>query len=211
MASFARLSLELDPKTAGLLLCIWLAVCWASFVALRSRKHVSESTPVGPSLFQTPLPVALEKFDLDATDPQLYRPMRHGPNHVTMGIRKLDWNHWIELDSNYLRYHNLKVQELNKDFGAHVDFVDNATTRDACFEMLEELTRFLTHRFPRIFRLDGRTLHNAVTGESFPYPAGMSPLQSWSREWLVMLTEVLQQLLLKHYLPPRSWFRTILC
>lgn len=130
--------------------------------------------PLAPSvtLFQTPLPAALEKFDLDAADPQLYRPMRHGPNHVTMGIRKLDWNHWIELDSNYRRYHDLKVQELDKDFGAHIDFVDNATTRDACLEMLEELTRYLTHRYPRIFRLEKSTLHNAITGESFHYPAG---------------------------------------
>ena len=88
-----------------------------------------------------------------------------------MGIRKLDWNHWIELDSNYRRYHDLKVSELNKDFAAHIDYVDNATTRDACFEMLEELTRYLTYRYPKIFQLKHGILHNAVTGESFQYPA----------------------------------------
>lgn len=90
-----------------------------------------------------------------------------------MGIRKLDWNHWIEMDSNYKRYHDLKVSELEKDLDAHVKYFDDAITRDACFEMLEEVTRFLTHRYPRIFRLSEGVLRNAVTGEELRYPAGV--------------------------------------
>ena len=77
-------------------------------------------------------------FDLDVTKPQLYRPFRHGPNHVTMGIRKLDWNNWIEMDSNFMWFHDTKVSELEKDIDAHVQYVDNAVTRDACFEVLED-------------------------------------------------------------------------
>ncbi|KAF4458699.1 hypothetical protein FALBO_14559 [Fusarium albosuccineum] len=103
--------------------------------------------------FTTPLPPPLPDFDLDGTKPQLYRPFRHGPNHVTMGIRKLDWDNWIEMDSNFLPYHNIKVSELKKDLAAHVQYVDNAMTRDACFEVLEELTTYLTARYPKIFQL----------------------------------------------------------
>ena len=76
------------------------------------------------------------------------------------------------MDSNYKRYHDLKISELEKDVDAHVKYQDDAVTRDACFEMLEELTRYLTHRYPRIFRLEGGTLHNSVTGEHLRYPAG---------------------------------------
>jgi hypothetical protein len=91
-----------------------------------------------------------------------------------MGIRKLDWDNWIEMDSNYERYHDLKVAELEKDIDAHVQYYDDDVTKDACFEMLEELTRYLTHRYPRIFHLADGVLHNTVTGEKLRYPAGWS-------------------------------------
>jgi hypothetical protein len=89
-----------------------------------------------------------------------------------MGIRKLDWDNWIEMDSNYERYHDLKVGELEKDIDAHVQYYDDAVTEDACFEMLEELTKYLTHRYPRIFRLADGVLHNTVTRERLRYPVG---------------------------------------
>ncbi|KAM0467871.1 hypothetical protein ACHAP7_011493 [Fusarium lateritium] len=121
--------------------------------------------------WKTPSPKPLVDFDLDSKTPQLYRPCRHGPNHVTMGIRKLDWNNWIEMDSNFLWYHDLKVSELEKDIDAHVQYVDNAVTRDACFEVLEELTAYLTARYPKIFQLSDGILRNTLTGEVFNYPA----------------------------------------
>ncbi|CAG7561884.1 unnamed protein product [Fusarium equiseti] len=121
--------------------------------------------------WKTPSPKPLPDFDLDVTKPQLYRPFRHGPNHVTMGIRKLDWNNWIEMDSNFMWFHDTKVSELEKDIDAHVQYVDNAVTRDACFEVLEELTAWLTARYPKIFSLEGGKLRNSLTGEVFDYPA----------------------------------------
>ncbi|KAM5378659.1 hypothetical protein ACJZ2D_004458 [Fusarium nematophilum] len=140
---------------------VWLLLSYNSMK--RAKLQIQE--PV----FKTPSPKPLD-FDLD-TKPQLYRPFRHGPNHVTMGIRKLDWDSWIEMDSNFLRYHDLKVSELEKDLPAHVQYVDNDVTRDACFEVLEELTAYLTARYPKIFQLSGGVLRNTLTGESFDYPA----------------------------------------
>src|SRR5699024_7278290 len=89
-------------------------------------------------LFITPLPDP-DVHDPTTASPKLYRPFRHGPSFVTMGIRKLDWNHWIEMDSYFLRYHEMKASELRKDFKAHVKHVDNTMTKDACFELYEEL------------------------------------------------------------------------
>jgi hypothetical protein len=68
-------------------------------------------------------------------------------------------------------YHDTKVQELNDDLEAHVKYRDNAVTRDACFEVYEELTRYLTHRYPSIFQLQGNILRNLATKEEFQYPA----------------------------------------
>ncbi|KNG47518.1 wlm domain-containing protein [Stemphylium lycopersici] len=88
-----------------------------------------------------------------------------------MGIRKMDWNEWIEMDSNFIPYHDAKVRELEKDTKSRVQYVDNEVTRLACFEVLEELTQYLTHRYPDVFQLNGSILRNTVTRESFPYPA----------------------------------------
>lgn len=121
--------------------------------------------------FETPLPVALKDFQIDDVEPQVYRPFRHGPNHITMGIRKMDWNNWIEIDSNYMKYHDRKVKQLSNNLKDHVQYVDNEVTRDAAYELFEELTRYLTHRYPNIFRLDGPCLLNLATGEKFAYPA----------------------------------------
>ncbi|KAJ4990935.1 mannosyl transferase [Stagonosporopsis vannaccii] len=130
---------------------------------------LSEKEPSPP--FQTPLPQPLHGYRLELTDPKAYRPFRHGANYITMGIRKMSWDEWIEMDSNFIPYHDRKVSELEKDVKAHVDYVDNDVTRLACFEVLEELTQYLTHRFPEIFRLKGNTLRNVVTNENFQYPA----------------------------------------
>jgi hypothetical protein len=70
-----------------------------------------------------------------------------------MGIRKMDWNEWIEMDSNFVRFHDTKVYELEKDLPARVQYVDNETTRLACFEVLEELTQYVTQRYPDVFQL----------------------------------------------------------
>lgn len=88
-----------------------------------------------------------------------------------MGIRKMDWNEWIEMDSNFVPYHDAKVAELQKDVMSRVQYVDNEATRLACFEVLDELTRYLTHRYPEVFQLYNGHIHNTVTGERFKYPA----------------------------------------
>jgi hypothetical protein len=121
--------------------------------------------------FTTPLPEPLVDFNPDTKTPKLYRPFRHGPNYITMGIRKLDWNNWIEMDSYFLRYHDLKAAELKKDFGGHIKYVDRPGTKDACFELYEELTRYLTHRIPKIFALKDGILRNSLTKEEFRFPA----------------------------------------
>ena len=88
-----------------------------------------------------------------------------------MGIRKMHWNEWIEMDSNFIPYHDAKVRELEKDVASRVQYVDNEVTRLACFEVLEELTQYLTHRYPEVFQLQGNILRNTITAEEFQYPA----------------------------------------
>lgn len=65
--------------------------------------------------FVTPLPQP-QSAEPNSMPPKLYRPFRHGPNPITMGIRKLDRNNWIEMDSYFLRYHETKASELRERF-----------------------------------------------------------------------------------------------
>lgn len=173
------LSVSVTPAQAILLLGLivsvlaWLLLKWHSYVDHASKGPTRAShKPAETNPFVTPLPAALSNFDPRSKDPKLYRPFRHGKNFVTMGIRKLDWNNWIEMDSYFLRYHDMKASELKKDINAHVKYVDNAVTRDACFEVYEELVRYLTHRYPEVFQLKDSILHNTLTDEKFQYPAG---------------------------------------
>lgn len=130
--------------------------------------------------FNTPVPQPLHDFNVQQQKPMMYRPFRHGPNYVTMGIRKMSWDNWIEMDCNFMRYHDLKVSELNKDLDAHVKYVNNKVTIKACFELLEQLTKYLTHRYPTVYKLNGKILHNTLTGEKFQCPAGtQSPLSQF--------------------------------
>lgn len=154
----------------GLIVSIlaWLMMKWPI--------HRKSSTPQiqqpEKEPFIKPLP-SPHPDDPTSNDPKLYRPFRHGPNFVTMGIRKLQWDNWIEMDSYFLRYHDMKAAELKKDFKEHIKYVDNAVTKDACFELNKELVRHLTHRYPKTFRLEGGKVHNSLTGEAFAFPAGM--------------------------------------
>ncbi|PLN76116.1 hypothetical protein BDW42DRAFT_179381 [Aspergillus taichungensis] len=164
----------------------WLLLKWHRYGnhASKSPKRASQK-PAETKPFVTPLPAALNDFDPRSKDPKLYRPFRHGKNFVTMGIRKLDWNNWIEMDSYFLRYHDMKASELKKDINAHVKYVDNAVTRDACFEVYEELVRYLTHRYPGVFQLKDKTLHNTLTDERFQYPAS-SPTEAMATAALLV-------------------------
>lgn len=154
----------------GLLLSIltWVVVKWP----IRRKSSTSQIQQPEKESFTKPLP-SPHPNDPTSHNPKLYRPFRHGPNFITMGIRKLHWDNWIEMDSYFLRYHDMKAAELKKDFKEHIKYVDNAVTKDACFELNEELVRHLTHRYPKTFRLEGGKMHNSLTGEAFPFPAGM--------------------------------------
>ncbi|KAJ5124921.1 Protein of unknown function DUF3445 [Penicillium bovifimosum] len=152
----------------GLLAAV-LTLVLVKYPIFRKSKVVDVQDVKEEKPFVKPLPSPAPIDPLENA-PKLYRPFRHGPNFVTMGIRKLNWDNWIEMDSYFPRYHDLKAAELKKEFKEHIKYVDNAVTRDACFELNEELVRHLTHRYPKIYKLEDGKVHNSLTGEAFPYP-----------------------------------------
>jgi len=76
------------------------------FTFQKSTKTKSENERVFgkwiPVSFETPRPLP-------------YRPFKYEPNYfITMGIGRLDWYDWIELDNRWTRYHQEKLSRLCK-------------------------------------------------------------------------------------------------
>jgi alpha-1,2-mannosyltransferase len=84
-----------------------------------------------------------------------------------MGLRAMHWDDWIELDSDYLKFHNIKAKRI-QERGEKC----NRTAPEAyegAVELLEELTKYLAERYPSLYVWENGTvlgvLLNKETGE----------------------------------------------
>lgn len=48
-----------------------------------------------PIEFKRPTAPPAPNWDVNTTKPNPYRPFRHGPYHITMGLRNMNWDEWI--------------------------------------------------------------------------------------------------------------------
>ncbi|KAI3407072.2 hypothetical protein KGF56_000160 [Candida oxycetoniae] len=152
---------KLDPKAAG-----------SKFVSKTGSKTGSANAerPFGhwdpDYTFKTPVPEAYPNWDINKTKPVPYRAFKHH-YHVTMGIRNMDWQSWIELDNQWQYYHDLKLKRLGT-LGKEIYGISDKAL-DACWELLFELCNFLPKRYPTLFSYDENTkiLEIKATNEIF--------------------------------------------
>lgn len=161
--------------------CCAFVLVVALFAAKRFRKPKKIATKLNinanreyghwtPDLsFKTPVPQPVENWDINTTRPQPYRAFRHKYS-ITMGIRSMDFNNWIELDNEWLKFHNHKL-ERTKD-GKKELYKTSPEAKDAAFELLEELWKYLPNRYPTLFKQTVAGLDNLVTGESWSFKRG---------------------------------------
>lgn len=90
-----------------------------------------------PVDFKRPAAPPLPDWDVNKTEPRPYRPFRHGPYHITMGLRTMQWDEWIELDRHYLRYHGDKKRRIKERGQKCCRTAPEAF--DGAIELLEEL------------------------------------------------------------------------
>lgn len=119
--------------------------------------------------FRTPLPPAYPNWSVETTRPRPYRAFRHKYS-ITMAIRSMDFDSWIELDNEWLKFHQHKVQRTQKKKAELCATAPEA--RAAAFELLDELRRYLPCRYPTLFRQTKLGLDNLVTGESWSFSNG---------------------------------------
>jgi len=48
-----------------------------------------------PMDFKRPTAPPAPNWDVHTSTPKPYRPFRHGPYHITMGLRNMNWDEWI--------------------------------------------------------------------------------------------------------------------
>ncbi|EER26655.1 hypothetical protein CPC735_008280 [Coccidioides posadasii C735 delta SOWgp] len=119
-----------------------------------------------PQDFKRPDPVAYPNWDVHTSQPKPYRPFRYGPKYfITMGLRSMKWDEWIELDNHYPRYHADKARRIKEREKKCVMVAPEAM--DGVIELLEELCSYLPMRYPSLFRKTPVGIDNLLTGESF--------------------------------------------
>ena len=158
-----------------------------------SRPSSTFKTPVRPpgvwppSDFKRPAAKPLLDWDVKRTEPMPYRPFRHGPYHITMGLRTMQWDEWIELDNHYLKYHADKARRISERGEKCCRTAPEAM--DGAIELLEELLAalyrtfshtptsnsdilsnrcdYLPQRYPTLFRSTPTGITNLATSETF--------------------------------------------
>ena len=90
-----------------------------------------------PVEFKRPEASPYPDWDVHKTPPLPYRPFRYGPYHITMGLRTMQWNDWIELDNHYLKFHADKARRIEERGEKCCRTAPEAY--DGAVELLEEL------------------------------------------------------------------------
>ncbi|EYE99130.1 heme-dependent oxidative N-demethylase family protein [Aspergillus ruber CBS 135680] len=119
-----------------------------------------------PSDFKRPTASPYLNWNVHTTKPIPYRPFRYGPKYfITMGLRSMKWDEWIELDNHYFRYHADKNRRI-KERGTK-SCMTAPEAMDGAIELLEELCTYLPERYPTMFLKTPTGITNLATNESF--------------------------------------------
>ncbi|CDR41447.1 CYFA0S07e02234g1_1 [Cyberlindnera fabianii] len=117
-----------------------------------------------PEDYKFPIPPPIQGWDINTTQPIPYRAFKHKYN-VTMGIRNMKSEDWIELDNEWPKFHNLKLERIQKK-GTDV----YGTLPEAyapAMELLEEFRNYLPARYPTLFQKTKEGIKNLYNGEEF--------------------------------------------
>ncbi|KAH9921530.1 uncharacterized protein BXZ73DRAFT_91792 [Epithele typhae] len=92
----------------------------------------------------------------DAVEPVPYRPFKRGAFHITMGIRNMPWDEWIELDRGFPHVHRV-VEHRIRTRGDRLVCVNGEkpgivrSGQAAAEELMYELAEYLSRRHPDVY------------------------------------------------------------
>ncbi|KAI8984978.1 hypothetical protein BD414DRAFT_462851 [Trametes punicea] len=101
--------------------------------------------------------------DFSNVKPLPYRPFKWGDYHVTMGIRNMAWDEWIELDREFPKVHKVcdyrirtRGDRLVSVHPAQPGIVESGHA--AAEELMYELAEYLSRRHPDVYRVTRRAV-----------------------------------------------------
>ncbi|KAF3917374.1 hypothetical protein ABW21_db0203212 [Orbilia brochopaga] len=161
----------------------------------KAQYQVSNSDPISKSStkrlpgqwvpvdYKAPDPPPYPDWNVESTKPLPYRPFRYGPTYfVTMGLRKGNFDEWIELDNEFLKFHAIKKDRIDVRGDKCCKTAPEAM--DAAIELLELLRDYLPKRYPSMFVATPVGIDNIVTGEQFNIiqrPLAEEPMRTVAR------------------------------
>ncbi|KAJ9615928.1 hypothetical protein H2200_002005 [Cladophialophora chaetospira] len=190
----------------GLILFIFVSITLTRYILQRRSRYLSGSstptTPVlekatnnklkdparkpgewTPSSFQRPTPPPYENWSIEHTKPLPYRPFRYGPKYfVTMGLRNVNYDDWVELDNHYPRFHGDKARRITERGQKCCKTAPEAYP--AAVELLEELRSYLPERYPTLYQRTPTGIRNLWSGEDLDTtsdPLPEDPMQTAAR------------------------------
>ncbi|KAL8660684.1 MAG: hypothetical protein Q9202_006298 [Teloschistes flavicans] len=132
-----------------------------------------------PSTYTRPTPESYPDWSLQDTEPLPYRPHKWGPNYpITMGLRAMPMDEWIELDNRYPYFHHERTTRM-REMGTAVSRTAPEGLAGA-HELLDELREYLPQRYPSLFRKTAEGIENLHTGDAFntiDRPLKQDPMQ----------------------------------
>lgn len=117
-----------------------------------------------PSLYRFPRPSPYPDWSIQTTKPLPYRPFRYGPKYfVTMGLRNIKVEDWIELDSLYPCFYEEKRRRMQTR--GHKCCQTAPEAYAAAVELLQELADYLPSRYPSLYERTEAGIKNLWSGE----------------------------------------------
>lgn len=109
--------------------------------------------------------------DITQVKPIPYRPFKWGDYHVTMGIRSMPWNEWIEVDQQFEHFQRIREQRIHTR-GQHVVQTLPGTPGivqsgyPAACELVHELAEYCSRMFPGLYAAtrQPRTASSSICG-----------------------------------------------
>lgn len=105
------------------------------------------------------------------------------PYYMTMGLKRLDTENWLTIDSEYMSEHVIRKELLDNDLPAVLQCLPGSEL--ACTETLQIVVEFLVSQYPEKFTLKGSSntlsIHNTATKDTFSLVDVPNPLELAAR------------------------------
>lgn len=136
--------------------------CWKMQQHKTAFSHAQDCRR--PSVGRTELNI------LQDVTPYQFPPLKERTStKMAMGLKRLDIDNWLTLDQNYLPEHEMRCNLLKNKKANVIECLEGS--EEACYEVLEIVSCFMSSRFPQHFTMTHEfgepAIYNRLTDETF--------------------------------------------